>query len=208
MPPSTDWPAHLPAIEVLGEDALLLRFGDAIDADCNARVHQWARRIERSRPSWLRDIVPAYASLALFIDVAAFPRATDALAEATRWLGRLHGAPETRTGSGRAIEIPVQYGGTYGPDLGALAAHAGLTPGEAVARHTAAEYTVAMLGFAPGFPYLLGLDLREIPTDLRQVAARRHARRSPPAASGLAARRRASIRAGARAAGSSSDAPT
>lgn len=175
MPPSTDWPAHLPAIEVLGEDALLLRFGDAIDADCNARVHQWARRIERSRPSWLRDIVPAYASLALFIDVAAFPRATDALAEATRWLGRLHGAPETRTGSGRAIEIPVQYGGTYGPDLGALAAHAGLTPGEAVARHTAAEYTVAMLGFAPGFPYLLGLDpvltMPRLSTPRTQVAA-------------------------------------
>ena len=27
-----------------------------------------------------------------------------------------------------------------------------------VARHTAADYTVAFLGFSPGFPYLIGLD--------------------------------------------------
>jgi inhibitor of KinA len=29
---------------------------------------------------------------------------------------------------------------------------------EVIARHGAAAYRVAMLGFAPGFPYLLGLD--------------------------------------------------
>jgi KipI family sensor histidine kinase inhibitor len=176
MPPSTDGSAtSLPAIEDLGEDALLLRFGNTIDADCNARVHAWARRIEHARPSWLRDMVPAYASLALFIDATAFPQAADPLAEATRWLGRLHDADEAETESRRKIEIPVQYGGTYGPDLGALAAHAGLTPGEVIARHTAGEYIVAMLGFAPGFPYLLGLEkalaMPRLSTPRTQVAA-------------------------------------
>ena len=50
------------------------------------------------------------------------------------------------------------YGGEYGPDLEAVAVHAGLSPDAVVARHAAGDYSVAMLGFAPGFPYLLGLD--------------------------------------------------
>jgi KipI family sensor histidine kinase inhibitor len=52
----------------------------------------------------------------------------------------------------------VCYGGESGPDLDAVAEHAGLSRDDVIARHAAAEYTVAMLGFAPGFPYLLGLD--------------------------------------------------
>jgi KipI family sensor histidine kinase inhibitor len=56
------------------------------------------------------------------------------------------------------VEIPVCYGLEYGPDLDAVAAHCGLSPDEVIARHTAAEYRVYMLGFSPGFPYLGGLD--------------------------------------------------
>jgi KipI family sensor histidine kinase inhibitor len=56
------------------------------------------------------------------------------------------------------IEIPVCYGGDCGPDLAEVAAHVGLHCDEVIARHSAAEYRVAMLGFAPGFPYLFGLD--------------------------------------------------
>jgi KipI family sensor histidine kinase inhibitor len=52
----------------------------------------------------------------------------------------------------------VRYGGEHGPDLQRVADHAGLSTTDVIARHAVAEYTVAMLGFAPGFPYLLGLD--------------------------------------------------
>ena len=54
--------------------------------------------------------------------------------------------------------IPVCYGGEYGPDLAEVAEHAGIDIRCVIARHTEAQYRVAMLGFAPGFPYLLGLD--------------------------------------------------
>jgi KipI family sensor histidine kinase inhibitor len=67
--------------------------------------------------------------------------------------------PMTQIGPATAaIDIPVCYGGEFGPDLDALATHAKLSAAEAVARHCATEYRVAMLGFAPGFAYLLGLD--------------------------------------------------
>ena len=56
------------------------------------------------------------------------------------------------------IDIPVCYGGEFGPDLDNVAANAKLSADAAIALHCAAAYRVAMLGFAPGFPYLLGLD--------------------------------------------------
>ena len=147
-------------IETLGEDALLLRFGDAIDAGVNARVHALSQRIERVRPSWLRDLVPAYASLALFVDADAFDCTLDPLAEAGHWLQQQAFAGDDADIVGRSVEIPVRYGGEHGPDLAALAAHAGLGEDDVIARHCAVEYRVAMLGFSPGFPYLLGLDPR------------------------------------------------
>jgi KipI family sensor histidine kinase inhibitor len=145
----------------LGEDALLLRPGDGIDATTNARVHALAARIDALRPPWLRDLVPAYASLALFVDADAFADGDDPLANAESWLRALPPEDRDSTSSpGRLHEIPVRYGGEHGPDLDALAEHAGLSPREAVELHAAAEYRVAMLGFAPGFPYLLGLNPR------------------------------------------------
>ncbi|MDO4997494.1 MAG: 5-oxoprolinase subunit PxpB [Neisseria sp.] len=58
---------------------------------------------------------------------------------------------------GKHIEIPVQYGGEFGMDLAEVAEFHGITPEEVIARHTAPIYTVFMMGFQAGFPYLGGL---------------------------------------------------
>ncbi|UOO82860.1 5-oxoprolinase subunit PxpB [Uruburuella testudinis] len=58
---------------------------------------------------------------------------------------------------GRHIEIPVCYGGEYGEDLAEVAAYHHTTPADIVRRHTEPVYTVFMMGFQPGFPYLGGL---------------------------------------------------
>jgi KipI family sensor histidine kinase inhibitor len=154
-----------PVIEPLGEAALLLRLGDRIELGANRRVHALAARLQARRPRWLRDIVPAYASLALHIDPEAFDvdamdREFDPLAIAEAWLQDAVKDPleGLAPASSRMVEIPVRYGGEHGPDLGALAQHAGLSVAQVVERHCAVDYMVAMLGFAPGFPYLLGLD--------------------------------------------------
>ncbi len=149
-----------PKIELLGEDALLIHFGTSINADLNARVHGLARRIASARPAWLRDIVPAYASLALFIDVSAFSPSVDALDEAATWLQQIIVGEEFvgHMVEGRLVSVNVRYGGEDGPDLAALATHAGMSISEVIERHLAVEYRVAMIGFAPGFPYLMGLD--------------------------------------------------
>lgn len=58
---------------------------------------------------------------------------------------------------GRRVEIPVVYGGEFGEDLAEVAAFHQTTPAEIVRRHTEPVYTVFMMGFQPGFPYLGGL---------------------------------------------------
>jgi KipI family sensor histidine kinase inhibitor len=143
-------------IEALGERAWLLRLGDAIDASCNRRVHALARHIREQAPGWLEDVVPAYASLAVVLR-------TDALEErdtAREWLAACGDcpAPEDDAEPGDVIEIPVLYGGEAGPDLESCAEALSLPVDELIRRHSGTPYQVAMLGFAPGFPYLLGLD--------------------------------------------------
>ena len=60
----------------------------------------------------------------------------------------------------RIFEIPVCYGGEYGPDLQNIADLAGLTPEEVIKIHSSEDYLIYMLGFLPGFSYLGGLDER------------------------------------------------
>jgi KipI family sensor histidine kinase inhibitor len=72
--------------------------------------------------------------------------------------GELSGGDIAPDRPGRLHEIPVVYGGAAGPDLPAVCAAVGLTRDEFVRRHTERVYTVAMLGFTPGFAYLDGLD--------------------------------------------------
>jgi len=66
--------------------------------------------------------------------------------------------PEPRT-----VEIPVRYGGEFGPDLNEVARVHGISPERVIELHTSARYCVSFLGFAPGFAYLDGLP-RELET--------------------------------------------
>jgi KipI family sensor histidine kinase inhibitor len=151
-------------IELLGDAALLLHLGDRIDAAINLRVHACAAALRAQAPDWLTDITPAYACLALHVDVACMRRAcpsnSDPLGEARDWLvdWLAKSYVDAAGVEARVVEIPVAYGGDHGPDLAAVAVQAGMPIEDVVSRHASAEYSVAMLGFAPGFPYLLGLD--------------------------------------------------
>ena len=148
-------------VEPLGETALLLRFGTHIDAALNARVHEVSATLDAAHLPGIIDILPAYATFALHYEPLQWAQGSGGqpwqhVAAAVRAV--LRTPPENLATTPAIVEIPVCYGGDFGPDLDALARNAGLDAEEAIARHTAAEYRVAMLGFAPGFPYLLGLD--------------------------------------------------
>jgi inhibitor of KinA len=146
----------------LGDSAVLIRVGDAIDEATHARVRAVCAALERAPVRGLIELVPSYAAVAVYYDPAAlgdaaegpYARITDALAE------RLRGLEVAVPPTGRLMEVPVRYGGDYGPDLEAVARHARMTPDEVVRAHAGAEYAVYMVGFAPGFPFLAGLPER------------------------------------------------
>ena len=73
------------------------------------------------------------------------------------WLSGLQCEILDGSNHSRRIEVPVRYDG---PDLATVAVATGLSEAEVVAIHSAPEYRVRMMGFAPGFPYLDGLDER------------------------------------------------
>ena len=149
------------AIEPIGETTLLLRFGAIIDADLNARVQAAAAVLARVALPGVVDIVPAYATLALDYRPSVWADGETGLpwqhlAEAVRAV--FESPPDAAGAIGKTIEIPVCYDAAYAPDLADVARHCGLDAATVVARHVGGDYRVAMLGFAPGFPYLLGLD--------------------------------------------------
>lgn len=152
-------------IEALGDEALLIRLGEKVDVAINARVHALVAALRATRLPGVHDVAPAYASVCLRYDPAlcAAPGQMpfDALRSRLELLllgAKSHAADGD--GDTPVIEIPVRYGGESGPDLDVVAAHAGLSAADVIATHAAGDYRVAMLGFAPGFAYLLGLDER------------------------------------------------
>jgi KipI family sensor histidine kinase inhibitor len=153
-----------PVIEALGDDALLIRLGAGIDDATNRAALDLAAALRAAGLPGIRDIAPAYASVCLRYDVAAWSAGAAPAGAFTQIAARVGTLLDAPPGSNAApateepVEIPVCYGGDCGPDLDAVAAHARLPVEAVVARHAQADYRVAMLGFMPGFPYLLGLD--------------------------------------------------
>jgi len=146
-----------PVFEALADDALLLRFGNAIEPIHCARALAVAQRLRELRPPWLRDVVPAYASLAVFFDCDRIDAADPHAFAATVLRNCLDAGTHVDQAPARIVDMPVCYDNDMAPDLAEAADELGLGTEELIHRHCAADYTVAMIGFAPGFPYLLGL---------------------------------------------------
>ena len=139
-------PRFLPA----GDSAILIEFADEIDDATNDRVHALAQFLRAQRRADILDLVPAYSSLLVCYDSRQtdFALVRDYLA-ASLSLSQSHIAPESRV-----IDIPVQYGGPFGPDLGFIARWSGLPESQVVDLHASVLYRVYFVGFTPGFAYL------------------------------------------------------
>jgi len=131
-------------VRVAGERGLLV---EVEDLEMVHRLHAALRELD---PPGVVELVPAYRTVLIVAD----PGQAEALDELADRLPGLE-LPPAEAVAGETVEIPVRYDGE---DLHEVAGLTGLEPDEVVRRHTAPEYTVAFLGFSPGFPYLVGLD--------------------------------------------------
>ena len=147
----------------LGDAAVVLEFGQAIAPATHQFIQAFTRLLAQNLPPGLREVVPAFTTLTVYYDPLVLFKLGEMspylqMASALQALLPAAQAALAEAAPGPLVEIPVCYGGDFGPDLGLVASHAQLAPEEVIARHTQPEYLVYMLGFAPGFPYLGGLD--------------------------------------------------
>lgn len=136
-----------------GDQAVTVEWGSTIDEHINRQVHAFARKVEELSHPAITEVVPTYRSATVHYrpEVLSYEELKQLLLSLTQG-----GIEETKELP--VVEIPVCYGGEYGPDLEEVAQHCSLTPEEVIARHTAPTYRIYMLGFTPGFPYLGGMD--------------------------------------------------
>ena len=160
-----------------GDSALRVELEDRIDPRVNAAAVALAEGIREGCGASIRDAVIGYSTVTIYFD----PLAVEA-----GWLEREVRAAADRVEPGEAaanrmIEVPVCYGGEFGPDLEEVAAFGRCSTEEVIRLHAGTEYRVYMVGFVPGFAYM-GI------VDPRIAAPRRAAPRAavPAGAVGIA----------------------
>jgi inhibitor of KinA len=147
-------------IDAVGDGALLVGFGDSVDPATSERVHAFVQHLLEAPLAGVRDVVPAFTTVTLHYrpeqveGSGGFP--FDRLR--AQVLQRLALEIDAHDVVPRVFEVPVWYGGEAGPDLEDVARQCGLSEADVVRRHGASPHRVYMLGFAPGFPFIGGLD--------------------------------------------------
>ena len=138
---------------LLGETAVVLELEPPVTLATQKRIWRLTQRLAD-----MPEVVETIPGMNNITVVLRSPHtlALDAIERLQRWWEE----SEALEPESRAIQIPVVYGGTGGPDLGVVADHCGLTEKQVVELHSSIDYVVWFLGFQPGFPYLGGLSPR------------------------------------------------
>jgi inhibitor of KinA len=147
-------------INYLSETAITLTFDDKISLEIHQKVIAFYGHLKGMELPWILDIVPAYSSVSVYVSLD-FYKKNSSLEAYFRMVYEIFKSSvyDNFTERNDVIFINVDYNGE---DLAYVASYCKLSVNEVIRIHSETEYTVAMLGFAPGFPYLLGLDKRLI----------------------------------------------
>jgi inhibitor of KinA len=140
------------AVSKFGPAALLVEFAQTVDLGSLARCRGLMRSFETSRLEGLVDVTPAYCSLLLEFEDPE--HASEQLDRVNQVLKSARAEPLEEA---PIFRIPVCYDG---PDLEEFARHNTLSVSNVIELHAAPVYSVFLIGFSPGFPYLGPLDAR------------------------------------------------
>lgn len=131
----------------------MMEFGGGISPEIHKRVRAMLLTLDRHPLPGVLEYLPAYRSITLLYDplLTSFRQVRAGLVELHRQSDDIVlPVPEV-------VELPVCYGGSFGPDLGFVATSHNLSAEEVIGLHCRPDYLVYMLGFSPGFPFLGGL---------------------------------------------------
>ncbi|RHW37988.1 5-oxoprolinase subunit PxpB [Neobacillus notoginsengisoli] len=147
----------------LGDQAVVIELGKDINEETQRKVQLVTSFLDRNMESWIIEYIPAFTTVTVFYDpveviskfrgISKLPYDIVCI-QLKKLLEKMSSSEVTLQ---RTVEIPVCYGGEMGPDLPFVAKHNGLSEEEMIRIHSAGDYTVFMIGFAPGFPFIGGM---------------------------------------------------
>ena len=140
----------------MGDCAVLVEFADHLDLTTNARIQLLAQAMRNQRMPWVRDVVPALASMAVHVDPVVLGFA-DPVLPVKLLLAQCLEEALAPAQSSEQVQIPICYEAEFGLDLDDISQRTGLGVDQVIQRHLQSEFMVLMVGFAPGHPYLGGL---------------------------------------------------
>jgi inhibitor of KinA len=147
----------------MGDQAVIIILGEDPNDNTLNKVQFLTSYLEKHPFDWMIEYIPAFTSITIIYDPMKIIKASANKDQLPYEYIREQFIPVVsqnmyaQTFDRRIIEIPVCYGGSYGPDLKFIAAANGLTPDEVIHIHSTGNYSVQMIGFAPGFPYINGM---------------------------------------------------
>ena len=138
------------------DNTLLVRFESQSGLESNEPILALAWQLQHEKQTnRILNLHPAYETLLIRFDPLVESHAEIEALVRSGLEAKLPDLPERKQ-----VDVPVCYGGAFGPDLEEVARLAQLTSAQVVDIHSSATYRVCFLGFAPGFPYLDGMDRR------------------------------------------------
>ena len=142
-----------PLFRIAGDRGLLVEYGDRIHPDVNNKVRCMAIVLGKESPKGVLETIPTYRSLLIIYD----PAITNPAKLKKEILALEERLSQIKIPPPNTVEIPVCYGGEFGPDIQFVADHNSITADDVVRIHSEADYQIYMIGFTPGFPFLGGL---------------------------------------------------
>ncbi|WP_438315473.1 5-oxoprolinase subunit PxpB [Sporosarcina sp. FA9] len=144
-----------PLVMVTSEQSIRFQFGTSINDETYKIVQAFCRFINEDNNYLLEEVVPSYHTVTLFYE-KELKNPNDLIEDIVRKWSSIE-LTESLTAR-RSIKIPVCYDEKFSEDMDRITKHTGLSRNEVIALHTGQIYTVYMIGFLPGFPYLGELD--------------------------------------------------
>jgi inhibitor of KinA len=150
----------------LGDSALIVQLGEGICPAIHEKVSNLSMLLNEHPFAGFIEAVPAYNNLTIYYNpymvyLSQTNCALTPFQQVCAYIEKLTERIGNKQLSGkRVVELPVIYGGEFGPDLEYVAETNGLSIEEVIQIHSGNEYLVYMIGFAPGFPFLGGMDER------------------------------------------------
>lgn len=140
-------------VHITGERSIRFAFSDQVGEETFHQVQSFCAMVENH--FLVEEVVPSYHTVTIYLKKNLENKESFVVSLLTKWDQHVQDGFERHF---RRLRIPVCFEEEFALDMERVMKQTGLSEKEIIALHSAPSYTVYMIGFLPGFPYLGGLE--------------------------------------------------